>query len=112
MQSIINQFDTIFFAQLDNWVKIIKKLLFSLSFAIFIIHLVKCDSGIYDYWLKEKLLEEKAENLIKLKIENDELYSEIIKIQTDQFYQRQLIKEHLGHLAKDEFLILFAKEKK
>jgi cell division protein FtsB len=43
-------------------------------------------------------------------MENKDLKTEITKIQLDRNYQKQLAKEHLGVIAADEFLILFAGE--
>jgi cell division protein FtsB len=68
------------------------------------------DRGIWDYFATEGAIKENNSELRSIQDENKSLRTEIVKIQSDRNYQRQLAKEHLGVIAVDEFLILFAGE--
>ena len=63
-----------------------------------------------DYFSTENDIKEKRDELKSIQKENSELKTEISRIQLDRNYQKQLAKEHLGVIAVDEFLILFAGE--
>ncbi len=67
--------------------------------------------GLKDYYVKNKLLEDKEDILHEIQVENEHLYDEIMKIQTDKIYQKKLVRDILGLVAEDEFLILFSKKK-
>jgi cell division protein FtsB len=68
------------------------------------------DRGVWDYFGTESDIREKQNELKSIIVENRDLKGEIVRIQNDRNYQRQLAKEHLGVIAADEFLILFAGE--
>lgn len=77
---------------------------------LLVLRLVFMDRGVWDYFSTERTIHVKNEELASLNRENNELKTEISRIQVDKNYQRQLAKEHLGVIAADEFLILFAGE--
>lgn len=77
---------------------------------LLVLRLIFMDRGVWDYVATEGNLEEKRQELKSIQVENSSLKTEITKIQTDRNYQRLLAKEHLGVIAADEFLILFAGE--
>ncbi len=77
---------------------------------LLILRLIFMDRGVWDYFSQESGIREKREELSSIQTENKELKTEIIRIQVDKNFQRQLAKEHLGVIAVDEFLILFAGE--
>lgn len=77
---------------------------------LLVLRLFFMDRGVWDYVATESNLEEKRQELKSIQVENSSLKTEITKIQTDRNYQRSLAKEHLGVIAADEFLILFAGE--
>jgi cell division protein FtsB len=74
------------------------------------LRLVLMDGGLIDYNSMENTLENKEYDLTLLRQDNVELIKEIHKIKTSPSYQRKLAREHLGVIAKDEYLVLFAKE--
>lgn len=74
------------------------------------LRLIFMDRGVWDYFSTENNLQNKRLELKSVKKENRELLTEINKIKYDKGYQKQLAKEHLGVIAADEFLILFAGE--
>ena len=49
--------------------------------------------------------------LSRIKKENMQIVREIERMQTDTAYQKKLVRDNLGFIAADEFLILFPKEK-
>jgi cell division protein FtsB len=77
---------------------------------LLVLRLICMDRGVWDYFATEGAIKEKQSELKSYHDENKSLRTEIVKIQTDKNYQRQLAKEHLGVIAVDEFLILFAGE--
>lgn len=77
---------------------------------LLVLRLICMDRGVWDYFATEGNIKEKQNELRSIQRENKELSGEITRIQVDKNYQRQLAKEHLGVIAADEFLILFAGE--
>lgn len=77
---------------------------------LLVLRLICMDRGVWDYFATESAIKDKKQELSDIQKENSSLKSEITKIQVDKNYQRQLAKEHLGVIAADEFLILFAGE--
>ncbi len=90
-----------------------KLLLTKLAWAVvglLVLRLIFMDRGVWDYFATEQTIQEKNDELKSIQKENRELRTEIERIHNDQNYQKQLAKEHLGVIAADEFLILFAGE--
>jgi cell division protein FtsB len=77
---------------------------------LLVLRLICMDRGVWDYFATEGEIREKRSELKSIQDENQSLKTEISRIQLDKNYQRQLAKEHLGVIAADEFLILFAGE--
>ena len=77
---------------------------------LLVLRLIFMDRGVADYFSSESRLQEKREELEMVRKENKELTVEVQKIKHDRGFQKQLAKEHLGVIAADEFLILFAGE--
>jgi cell division protein FtsB len=77
---------------------------------LLVLRLIFMDRGVWDYFSTESAIKDKNNELYSIQRENKELKTEISRIQIDKNYQRQLAKEHLGVIAVDEFLILFAGE--
>lgn len=93
--------------------KVRKNILAKLGWSVIgllVLRLICMDRGVWDYFATEGGIREKKQELKSIQDENTALRSEIVKIQSDKNYQRQLAKEHLGVIAVDEFLILFAGE--
>ena len=93
--------------------KLKKNLLTKIGWSVIgllVLRLICMDRGVWDYFSTEGVIKEKLEEHSSIQKENRELKTEITKIQTDRNFQRSLAKEHLGVIAADEFLILFAGE--
>ena len=78
--------------------------------ALLVVRLTFMESGLVDYHSMHKTLEKKQSSLELLRVENAELIQEIHKIKTSPRYQKKLARDHLGVIAKDEYLILFSRE--
>jgi cell division protein FtsB len=77
---------------------------------LLVLRLICMDRGVWDYFATEGDIREKQRELKSIQDENKSLKTEISRIQLDKNFQRQLAKEHLGVIAADEFLVLFAGE--
>jgi cell division protein FtsB len=75
-----------------------------------VLRLFFMESGIIDYNSMNQTLENRENDLLMLRQENADLIGEIHKIKTSPSYQKKLARDHLGVIAKDEYLILFSKE--
>lgn len=72
--------------------------------------LVFADRGVIDYYKKKGVILQR-DNVYK-SIEDDNLIitTEIEKITTDEAYQKKIVRDHLGFIAQNEYLIMFAGE--
>lgn len=77
---------------------------------LLVLRLIFMDRGVMDYFTSESKLQDKRDELQGIRKENKEITAEVQKIKHDRNFQKQLAKEHLGVIAADEFLILFAGE--
>jgi cell division protein FtsB len=76
--------------------------------AFLLLRLVFSNGGITDYYDKKEVLVRKEQALERLHTENKDLVAEIEKIKTNASYQKKIVRHHLGHIAKDEYLVLFS----
>lgn len=74
------------------------------------LRLIFMDRGVLHYYEMQDTLKEKTHELEMVIEENIELVSEIHQIKSSPTYQKKMAREHLGVIAKDEYLILFAKD--
>lgn len=70
------------------------------------------ERGVVDYVKRHSLLEEKQKQLEYLDQENEDIKFQIYRLQNDKTYQRQIIRDYLGYIAHDEYLIIFAENQK
>lgn len=81
-------------------------------FCIFLLfRLIFSSGGVVDYYSSVEILEDKASEYKMIVKENEKLVNIIKKIRTNPRYQRKLVRDNLGFIAKDEYLILFPKKK-
>ena len=73
--------------------------------------LIFAGGGVLNYYSQERLIQRKIYQNQLVKKENVQLLQEITMIDEDPVHQRKLVRKHLGVIAKDEYLILFAREK-
>tara|TARA_Y100000590_G_scaffold259270_2_gene290992 strand:+ start:4069 stop:4728 length:660 start_codon:yes stop_codon:yes gene_type:complete len=79
---------------------------------VLLVRLVFSGGGVLDYYERKELVDNKKAEFVSIGVENENLVGEIELIQNSAKYQRKLVRDHLGFIAKDEFLILFSKGKK
>ncbi len=77
---------------------------------IMVLRLLFADGGVTDFYSQKKTMNEKLEELSSIKKENMQLVREIERMKFDVSFQRKLVRDNLGFIANDEFLILFPKD--
>lgn len=75
-----------------------------------VLRLVFAQGGVTDFYSQHKILTQKQSELKQIKDENMQLVREIERMHTDTGYQKKLVRDNLGFIAADEYLILFPKE--
>ena len=85
---------------------------FGWAFCTFLLfRLVFSGGGVMDYYSSLNLLEDKEYEVTRVLEDNKSLAVEIKKISTNSSYQKKLVRDNLGFIARDEYLILFPREK-
>lgn len=69
------------------------------------------ERGVLDYYEKKEVWQEKVFESEFIISENLEIKNEINLIDEDGRYQKKLVRDNLGFIAEDEFLILFSRGK-
>jgi cell division protein FtsB len=75
-----------------------------------LIRLVLMEGGMIDFYAMDDAIVVKEKELVDLRKDNADLVREIKKIKTSPQYQKQLAREHLGVIARNEYLVLFARD--
>lgn len=75
--------------------------------AILLLRLVFSDGGVRDFYAKKDVLKGRHDELVRIQNENQDLLKEIDLLRKDANYQKKVVRDHLGYIASDEFLILF-----
>lgn len=78
--------------------------------AILLLRLIFSDGGVRDYYAKKDVLQGRFNELARIESENKNLLKEIDLLKKDPFYQKKVVRDHLGYIAKDEYLILFPEQ--
>lgn len=77
---------------------------------LMLVRLFFSQGGILDFYDQSKVLTDKRLELEQIRSENMALTREISRMQNDTGYQKKIVRDNLGFIAQDEFLILFPKE--
>lgn len=72
--------------------------------------LIFSEGGIVEFYEKKGSFANKQQEKEDLLKTNGDLFNELEMIKSNARYQRKLIREHLGFISKDEYLILFPSE--
>lgn len=78
--------------------------------AILLLRLVFSDGGVKDFYAKKEVLQGRFKELARIEEENKNLLNEIDLLKKDPQYQKKVVRDHLGYIAKDEYLILFPEQ--
>jgi cell division protein FtsB len=79
---------------------------------IMVLRLIFAHGGVTDYYSNSSVHNDRLLELDRIKKENMQLVREIERMQTDTAFQKKLVRDNLGFIASDEFLVLFPKESK
>ncbi len=86
---------------------------FGWAFCLFLVlRLTFAGGGIIDNIKKASVLSDKKDELTFTEQENIALGKEIGLIEKNAAYQKKLVRDNLGFIASDEYLVLFQEEKK
>jgi len=72
-----------------------------------LLRLIFSEGGVIEYYDKKSALDQRSYELETLKNENVGLMEELELIRSNSRYQKKLVRDHLGYIARDEYLILF-----
>ena len=78
-----------------------------LGLLAFFLHLSFGPRGAIEYYSRVSDQEVIKENIRRLDQENNDLVFEINQIENNVTYQRKVVRDYLGYIAKDEHLIIF-----
>lgn len=78
--------------------------------AFLILRLVLSEGGVIDFYQRQAQMENKIHEHKSIMADNENLLEEIEKIKTSEKYQKTLVRDHLGYIANDEYLILFPED--
>lgn len=79
---------------------------------VLVLRLIFSQGGVTDYYDQREVLNQRSYEKARIEKENQDLLTEIDLIKSDSSHQKKLVRDHLGFIAVDEFLILFAKDSK
>lgn len=79
--------------------------------SIMVLRLFFAHGGVTDYYSHRSVYNDRLGELDRIKKENMQLVREIERMKTDTTFQKKLVRDNLGFIASDEFLVLFPKEK-
>jgi cell division protein FtsB len=93
-----------------NFLGYVVKLMWIFSIVLFL-RLVFAERGVLEYYFRRKKVQEKMDTLDKQVYENKKLKKEIERIERDMTYQKSLVRNNLGFIAEDEFIIVLPEPK-
>lgn len=78
------------------------------GFCLFLLgRLIFSQGGVIEYLDKKSTLDQAYHEVTLLTQENEGLMKELQLIRTNNRYKKKLVRDHLGYIARDEYLILF-----
>lgn len=75
-----------------------------------LLRLIFSAGGILDYNERGAMLAEREHELESIRLDNQRTLAEIELIQKDSSTQKKLVRDHLGFIAGDEYLVIFPKD--
>lgn len=81
-----------------------------LSFGLLLLRLLFMERGVVDFYKYADLIKQRQMELKMVEQDNIALVEEIERIKTNPSHQKSLAREHLGVIARDEYLVLFSQE--
>jgi cell division protein FtsB len=78
---------------------------------VLLLRLIFADRGVLEYYFRRQKVQEKLDILDNQVLVNKKLKKEIERIQKDITFQKSLVRNHLGFIADDEFIIVLPEAK-
>lgn len=76
---------------------------------VMVLRLIFAAGGISDFYSQKNSVRARISELSEIKKENMQLVREIERMRADTGFQKKLVRDNLGFIAADEFLVLFPK---
>jgi cell division protein FtsB len=76
---------------------------------LMVLRLIFATGGVTDFYSQKGAVADRLNELGDIKKENMQLVREIERMRTDVGFQKKLVRDNLGFIASDEFLVLFPK---
>lgn len=76
---------------------------------LMVLRLIFATGGVTDFYSQKSSVAERISELSDIKKENMSLVREIERMRSDAGFQKKLVRDNLGFIAADEFLVLFPK---
>lgn len=76
---------------------------------LMVLRLIFATGGVTDFYSQKSTVAERVAELSDIKKENMTLVREIERMRSDAGFQKKLVRDNLGFIAADEFLVLFPK---
>ncbi len=77
----------------------------------FLGRLIFVDRGVIDFYSRKSILSDRVYDLESIKKENRSVVNEIKLIKNNRAYQKKLIRDNLGFISNNEYMILFSKKR-
>lgn len=77
--------------------------------ALMVLRLIFATGGVTDFYSQKNSVAARIKELTDIKKENMTLVREIERMRSDSGFQKKLVRDNLGFIAADEFLVLFPK---
>ncbi|MBC7427679.1 MAG: septum formation initiator family protein [Bacteriovorax sp.] len=76
---------------------------------VMVLRLIFAAGGVTDFYSQKNSVNARVAELSDIKKENMQLVREIERMRSDTGFQKKLVRDNLGFIAADEFLVLFPK---
>lgn len=76
---------------------------------IMVLRLIFAAGGVTDYYSQKSSVNDRVLELAEIKKDNMQLVRDIERMRSDTGFQKKLVRDNLGFIAADEFLVLFPK---
>lgn len=90
----------------ERWQKIFTGLALAVC-GVLLVRLIFSNGGVIDYYSRVNQYKDKQREYQRTIADNKKIIAEIKKIKTNPSYQKKLVRDHLGLIASDEYLVVF-----
>lgn len=91
-----------------DWHAMLLKLTWALI-VLMSLRLLISRGGVFDYYDTKEILTSKRHELEIIQKENHQLLQEIEEIKISSPYQKKIVRDHLGFISEDEYMIIFSR---